>query len=298
MPNISVAVAVVLGIATILAIVAFINHSAHAMDVSEILQRIRRDTTEQIRAEWSLSKPDEISADVIPPMPAEPTTVIRAGRSGWVQQIDTDALLACLPDGCTAHVETYAGRYAIEQGRLITISPALDITEVEGKLRAAFVIGETRTMQQDVTYGLRQLVDVTVKALSPGINDPTTAQDAIFHTAAVLSELLRHTPPPAVLVDGSRRLVMTQRPSHTELIQIAYDEPRRAGATQPAVCLYLLATIESLIETLHSAQLGPRATELHRQARLVAAGCGNADVLSEDVELVRTAYQQKFGAIR
>ena len=56
-PNISVAIAVVLGIATILAIVAFINHSAHAMDVSEILERIRRETTDQIRAEWTPTEP-------------------------------------------------------------------------------------------------------------------------------------------------------------------------------------------------------------------------------------------------
>ncbi len=88
-PNISVAVAVVLGIATILAIVAFINHSAHAMDVSEILERIRREATEQIRAEWTLAEPDAIADEAVPPPPADPTTVIRADRSGWVQQIDT-----------------------------------------------------------------------------------------------------------------------------------------------------------------------------------------------------------------
>ena len=111
-------------------------------------------------------------------------------------------------------------------------------------------------MQQDVTYGLRQLVDVAVKALSPGINDPTTAQDAIFYNAAVLSELLRHDPPPAVTIDRSRRLVMAQQTSHRELIQLAYDEPRRAAATHPTVCLYLLTTLESLIETLNAAGLG------------------------------------------
>lgn len=294
-PNISVAIAVVLGIATILAVVAFINHSAHAMDVSEILERIRRETTERIRAEWTLSEPGATTHEAIPP-PAELTTVIRADRSGWVQQIDTAALLACLPEGVTARVETYAGRYVIEQSRLIALSPMIDIKEFEGRVHAAFVIGETRTMQQDVTYGLRQLVDVTVKALSPGINDPTTAQDAIFHTAAVLSELLRHTPPPAVMIDGSRRLVMAQQPSHCELIQIAYDEPRRAGATHPTVCLYLLATLESLIETLYAAGRDSRTAELRRQARLVAAGCGNPDVLADDIELVRTAYHRKLGS--
>lgn len=297
-PNISVAIAVVLGIAAILAIVAFINHSAHSMDVSEILERIRRETTKQIRAEWTLAEPNTNDNEAIPPPPAESTTVIRADRSGWVQQIDTAALLACLPDGATAYVETYAGRFAIEQSPLITLSPRIDADDVEACLLGAFLIGETRTMQQDVTYGLRQLVDVTVKALSPGINDPTTAQEAIFHTAAVLNELLRHDPPSSVLIDGSRCLLMTHQPSPRELVQIAYDEPRRAGATQPAVCLYLLATLESLIEIMQAARLETRTAELRRQARLIVAGCGRPEVLSEDIEAVRSAYHEKLGVNR
>lgn len=290
-PNLSVAVAVLLGIATILAVVAFINHSAHAMDVSEILERIRRETTEQIRGEWTAAEPH--AATEIPPPPAEPTTTVRADRSGWIQQIDTAAILDCLPDGATARVETYAGRYAIEHGRIVTISPALHGTDLS-VLLDAFVIGETRTMQQDVTYGLRQLVDVSVKALSPGINDPTTAQDAIFHTAAVLSELLRHDPPPVVMVDGSRHLVMAQQPSHRDLIQLAYDEPRRAAAPHPTVCRYLLATLDSLIETLDAIGLEHRTVELHRQARLVAEGCGHRSLLAEDVQTVTDAYVRKF----
>lgn len=292
-PNISVAVAVVFGIATILAIVAFINHSAHAMDVSEILERIRRETTEQIRTEWTATDPTTPNGDTIPPRPAEPNTVIRATHSGWVQQIDTDALLAGLPDGHTAHVDTYAGRYAIEHSRLITITPPVDDERCE-RLQAAFVIGETRTMQQDVSYGLRQLVDVTVKALSPGINDPTTAQDAIFHTAAVLAELLRHDPPPAVSVDDGRRVVMAEQPTHDELVRIAYDEPRRAAAMHPTVCLYLLASLESLIEIVIAADLEPRTHELRRQARLVAAGCGNTDVADDDIRDVHTTFAAKF----
>jgi uncharacterized membrane protein len=293
-PNISVAVAVVLGIATILAIVAFINHSAHAMDVSEILERIRRETTDQIRAEWTSAKSGAAYDESIPPAAAGPASVIRADRSGWVQQIDTEALLSRLPDATTARVETYAGRYAIEHTRLITLSPALDTADIENELRAVFVLGNTRTMQQDVTYGLRQLVDVAAKALSPGINDPTTAQDAIFHAGAVLSELLRHDPPAAVTTDGARRVVLTQQPSHRDLIQLAFDETRRAAAPHPTVCLYLLATIESTIESLTAAGLEERTAELRRQARLVVDGCGQADVLVDDIEHVRQTYRKKF----
>ncbi len=95
---------------------------------------------------------------------------------------------------------------------------------------AAVAIGRTRTMQQDVSYGLRQLADVALKALSPGINDPTTAQDAIFHAAAVLAELLQRDPPARVHsgADG-RRLVLVQQPTHDDLVRLAFDEVRRAG---------------------------------------------------------------------
>ncbi len=293
-PNISVTFAVLLGIATILGIVAFINYNAHSMDVSEILDRIRRQSTDQIRAEWTVSDP-QTAADEIELPPAEPTAVaIRAAHSGWVQEIDFDALLACLPDGITARVETYAGRYAIEKTRLLSLSPAFDASDIEPALRSAFTIGETRTMQQDVSYGLRQLVDVSLKALSPGINDPTTAQDAIFHTAAVLSELLRHDPPPAVMKEGQRRVVAAHQPTHRELIQGAFDETRRAGAGHPSVCLYLLATLESLIESLEGTGFGHRTAELHRQARLVADGCGRAELLAEDIDQVRLTYSEKF----
>jgi uncharacterized membrane protein len=296
-PNLSVAVAVVLGIATILAIVAFINHSAHAMDISEILQRIGRDATDQIRAEWTPAEPNTVLRSPPHTVAAASSTVIRVDRSGWVQQIDTDALLACAPEGTTLAVETYAGRYAIEGTRFCSLSPSIsdqDRATVEQAVLAAVAIGNTRTMQQDVSYGLRQLVDVAVKALSPGINDPTTAQDAIFHTAAVLSELLRHDPPDPVRTDRSVTIVMTEQPTHDQLIQLAFDETRRAGALQPAVCEYLLVSIASLVESLEAASLTERTIELRRQARLVADGCGATDLLDEDIDMVRTRYREKF----
>lgn len=289
-PNISVAIAVVFGIAAILAIVAFINHSAHSMDVSEILERIRRETTEQIRTEWTPAEPPGDGDGELPSPSAAQATVIRAHRSGWIQQIDAAAIIDCLPDGATAYVDTYAGRYAIEDTRLVVVTPALEASELGDELRGAFAIGDTRTMQQDITYGLRQLVDIAVKALSPGINDPTTAQDAILHTAAVLSELLRHNPRPVVTNERSRCVVMAQQPSHRELVQLAYDEPRRSAAAHPAVCLYLLATIDSLIESLDAAGLERRTIELHRQARLVAEGCGRSTPLDEDIQSVNVAY--------
>jgi len=267
------------------------------MDISEILQRISRAAIEQIRAEWTPADPTADLALLPDTNGTASSTVVRVDRSGWVQQIDTGALLACVPDGGTLTVETFAGRFAIEGTRFCSLSPPIsdeDRDAVERALLAAVSIGDTRTMQQDVSYGLRQLVDVAVKALSPGINDPTTAQEAIFQTAAVLSELLRHDPASPVRTDGNRTIVIAEQSTHVELTKLAFDETRRAGAGHPTVCEYLLVSIESLVESLEAASLGERTLELRRQARLVVDGCGATGLLDEDIAMVRQTYRDKF----
>lgn len=281
-PNMSVAVAVVLGIVTILAVVAFIDHNAHAMDVSEILERIRTTTTDQICATWEPSDPRDDEVAERPPVDDAPPTVVRAGTSGWVQHVDADALLRSLPPATTALVATRAGRYALTGSPLVSICPAVDDDQVVAAARAAIALGPTRTMQQDVSYGLRQTADIAVRALSPGVNDPTTAQDAIFHTAAILSELLRRRPARHVTGDAHGRVVVTDHPGHDELIRLSFDETRRAAAPHPAVCTYLIEALDALAEALIADGFTAHRAELQRQRELVVRGCGRSTLLEDD----------------
>ncbi len=296
-PNISVAVAVVLGIGTILAVVAFINHSAHTMDVSEILQRVRRETIELVRRNWSPPRP---GAETYAPIDviAEPNAVIRFDRTGWVEQLDTAQLLGCVPDGGVLRVDTYPGRFAIEGTPLCTIFPtpaAADLDSVARRIRSAAIVGPTRTMQEDVAYGLRQLADVAIKALSPGINDPTTAQDAIFQTAAVLRELLLRDPPPQRLVgDRGGRLLLSAAPDHTELVQLAFAQTRRAAAEHPAVTAYILEALGRLEESVQAAGRRQRAAALRDEARFAVAASDAADLLEHDRRVVHEAYERWF----
>ncbi len=294
-PNLSVAVAVVLGIATILAIVAFINHSAHSMDVSEILERVQREAIVHIRAEWTQAEPRERAVDPVQ-VAREAGLIVRFDRSGWVQRIDIHRLLRCVPEGGVVEVETFPGRFAIEGTRLCRVSPPpVDTKNAERHVRAAVAVGNTRSMQQDVSYGLRQLTDVALKALSPGINDPTTAQDAIFHGAAVLAELLRRDPRSRVqLGPDGRMLVLAHQPTHDDLVRLAFDETRRAAASQPTVLVYLLEALHLLNESLAALGLNDRTQALIDQARLIADGCHGADLIPADTELVRNAFTKHF----
>ncbi len=298
-PNLSVAFALLLGVATILAIVAFINHNAHAMDVSEILARVTEDALDHVRQEWGEAvrpTPDPVT---IPSRQALPF-VVRFERSGWVQQIDFVALEKCMPEHATLRLDTIAGRYAVEETSLCALSATPeDVEEVAKAARRAVVIGDARTMQQDPSYGVRQLVDVALKALSPGINDPTTAQDAVFHSASVLGELLRRDPPPGRRsAEGDRVILTPQQHTHEQLVHLAFSEVRRAAAAQPAVCVYLLEIIELLCDSLDASGLGDRRGPLEEEARLVVEGCAAADVLDHDKAMVRDAHAKRFGPNR
>jgi len=297
-PNLSVVAAVVLGVVAILAVVSFINHSAHSMDISEILQRVARESIDSVGDHWS---PDpRVSVPTLRTPPAGSTmTVVRFDRAGWVQQIDLDELVRSAGAEGTVRLHTAPGRYAVEGTPICTITPAPGDADDEAiaRARAAVGIGSTRTMQQDPSYGLRQLADVALRALSPGINDPTTAQDAIFHSTSVLANLLHRSPPPDV-IDGSdgRQLQMEQQPTHDQLVRLTFDEVRRAARSQPLVCVYLLESLELLHESLSHAGLTDRLSVLEQQAELVVAGCTSSTaLLRSDVAVVEEAYRRRFG---
>ena len=299
-PSVSVLLAVLLGIVSILSIVAFISHNAHSMDVSQILHGVTEDSIDRVRATW----PDRDDGDegddsdgqhdqAEPPGEGYPVVF---DRHGWVQQIDNGALLNALEPGACLQLDTAPGRYAIPGTPLCTIWPhPTDPELTTGSARAAIVVGETRTMQQDVSYGVRQLTDVALKALSPGINDPTTAQDALFHLGSVVQEMLaRRAPQQRVAGDEDRVLLRPQEITHEEVIDVAFDEVRLAAVGQPTVQIYLLEILHLL--TLSAETDSASRAALVRQADLVLETVELADLPAADHERVRTAHHKRFGS--
>lgn len=294
-PHLSVALAVVLGIAAVLAIVAFIDHAAHRMDVSEILQHVTRDTLERAEQHGG-----DRATDPAPAPPGE-GTLIRARHDGWVQQVDHGALLATLPPSGTVELHTAPGRYAVAGTALATVWPRLDddtTEDVAARIGDAVSTGDTRTMQQDLSYGLRQVVDVALRALSTGVNDPTTAQDAIFHAAAILRGLLGA---PAVRVvdgDGGRRVLVPEAVRPDELVGLAFDEVRLAAAAQPSVCIYLLEAIRLVLRAVEDLDDVDTATEaLRSQADLIVRTAESGGLPVDDVRRVRDAHASRFGQV-
>ncbi|WP_299445065.1 DUF2254 domain-containing protein [uncultured Phycicoccus sp.] len=299
-PSVSILLTVVLGIASILSIVAFINHAAHSMDVSQILRRVTDEVLSQADDAWPEPEPEapeEAAGEATANLP-QGAAAVRFSAHGWVQNVDYDALLAGLPSGSRTRLDTFAGQYAVQETPICHVfPPPEDAAAVERAVRAAVIVGETRTLQQDVAYGVRQLADVALKAMSPGINDPTTAHDAVSHLGSVLADLLRRRPPARTLRGREGQvLLVPHATTHARLVDLAFDEVRIASAEQPTVLIYLLAVLDQVEQSLHGLDRRDAVDALRRQADLVRAMNEEADVPEADRDRVRRAYDQRYGS--
>lgn len=111
-------------------------------------------------------------------------------------------------------------------------------------MNRAFAIEMSRTMQQDIGFGIRQIVDIALRALSPGVNDPTTAQECIVHLGAISYEILRRDLPSLEIAgkDG-RQVILSRQLSHADFVASAFDEIRQSAASLPSVGAGLVETL-------------------------------------------------------
>ena len=217
-----------------------------------------------------------------------------------IQHIDRRRLLASTPPGSTLRLDTEPGRYAIRTTPICTIWPAISDDQLEvisTKANRLVHLGATRTMTEDPGYGVRQLVDVALRALSPGVNDPTTAQDAIFHLGTVLIAHFGSPPTPTAFVDHEhRRLLAAHALTDDDLAVLALAELRATTADQPTVAVYLLQMIGLVVEAAGATGTGDRTHALVRQASHIVDTVRRGNTLDIDRQLVQRTYETLFAS--
>jgi uncharacterized membrane protein len=200
-----------------------------------------------------------------PPGPGE--TVPRAGRSGVLLAIDLKGLTALARRaGCVIDVLPQVGDFVARGDPLFRVYPRLDGL-TPARLSQAVAIGNERTHEQDPAFAFRILVDVAAKALSPAINDPTTAVLAIDQIHQLLRQVGRRRLDTGEVrdpADGTLRVVY-RTPGWEDFVLLAVTEIRQYGSGSIQVARRLRAMLENLI----SATPPARATVLREQLRLL-----------------------------
>lgn len=300
--TISLTVALVLSIVSVMAIIAFIDRSIEVMKVGEIIRRISEDTVAAIGATLDDPHPPVGASEEVG-LPEGHAFVVRSTADGWVQAIDVHGLVSTLPPGSLARMDTGIGSFVGVGTALLTTWPSgkgedpADVFD-DAALRRAFSIGASRRARTDPTFGIRQLVDIALRALSPGINDPTTATEVILHLTEILREALtRDLPPRSIHGEDGQRVYRPHDWSRRDWVRNAFGEIRNASANQPSVAHTLIASMGSLLEHLELLGVEGRADAIRTEAALVLAGLeASEQILEEDIEPIR-ALAEKLGLV-
>lgn len=262
-PGLSIWVALLLLLGSVAAFIYYIHHMANAIRATQVMDRVAAETRSAIEARY----PDPVGAQA--PLPetllAAPSRVVRAGGSGSVEAVDVERL-AEVAERADARLEVVVplGVWVPEGAPLLRVW-ATGAGPDDGTLRAAVTIDAERTVAGDPGFGIRQLVDIALRALSPGVNDPTTAIQAIDRIHSLLRELLGRAMPGPGLHDPTGRVVL-HPPTWDGLVGEAVDELELAAAAMPRVRRRIAGMLDDLLLDAHPS----RRAALRRRRVLVA----------------------------
>ena len=225
---------------------------------------------------------------------ADPTLVVRASRGGAIQAVDPDGLVEwARAHGAELVLPHPAGDFVPTGGVLVRVyGGELDDRSAE-ELEGMIALGDERTFEQDPAFALRIMVDMANRALSPAVNDPTTALQVLDHIGGVLgligrTDLEQRTKamsaePPAAVVMGARRW--------EEFVTLGLTEIREFGATSVQIMRRLRALLEELLDAVRPEHREALEEEIRRLDATVADAWGD----SVDLDRASAADGQGIG---
>lgn len=263
-----------LALASVLTLVLFLAHLAREVRVETMLRKVHAEAGDTLRRVLPPRSPDP--DDTRFPSPPPDALLLPAPCSGFVVRLDEQGLLSAAVDAdAVLRVDSSPGSQLVAGTPVGAAWPQTTGSfSPETSSRLTRQVAEAihtrfeRTAAHDIAYGVRQITDVVNRALSPGINDPTTAVHALNHSSALLCELAQRRLGPHLLRDDQGRArVLLNQPDLDDLLELALVQPRRYGAGDPMVLAQFFVMLRDL--AWHAAE-DQRPMIAHQLARLRA----------------------------
>ncbi|GAB3011754.1 DUF2254 domain-containing protein [Spirosoma pulveris] len=290
-PATAVLAGLILALGGVAALIFFIHHIAESLQTGTIVQHIFHETSKAIENLF----PDRFGEPIDDPQKAEAALhyadeqtgwhPVEASQSGYLQRINTDGLLKwAIRNHVVLRIEKEMGAFVGEGTVLFSVRSGMerpDPAEADwpNDLMTFVSIGRHRNVEQDVAFGIQQLVDIALKALSPGINDTTTAIMAVDYLGAVSERLARREFPSRLRSDGKHLRVLLRSFSFEDYVRLAFDLPRINAKGNHAVFRRLLRALALVNEAVCSVDRKPI---LSQQASLLVSYA--EQTLSSDYE--------------
>jgi uncharacterized membrane protein len=253
--GISMTIAFLLAVITIGTFAVYANHIIHAVRITSLVGLVGHETRRAIERQY----PDPLTAEEESAFPGDraPDAVVPAPRSGILVGFNLQALVAAATRKDVIVVLPAGGAFTPEGAPLVEVYGG-DVGDISSYLQ----ISQERSFDRDVSYGLRLLADIALRATSTGVNDPASAVQAIDHLHDALRQLMDRDLGDRVYTDeeGHPRLI-EHTPGWLGLLRVAAEDILITGASSPQVARRLNAMLYDLAEHAPSIK---RREEVHR----------------------------------
>ena len=292
-PNLGVTLAGLLVVVGLILFLLFLDRFIHRLRPVAVAQLMARAGRESFAESIRAAAAEGIRLEQAE-LHAEPTLVVRSDRAGSIQAVDTDGLVRWARAHGSELVLPHAiGDFVPEGAVLIQVfgAPA-DGDAVESDLCGMVALGDERTIEQDPAFAIRILVDIAIRALSPAVNDPTTAVQVLDYLGELLQRIGTTDLAAGSGREGGRAPGVALRMRRwDDFLALAVTEIREYGATSIQVVRRLRATLEELDDTVLPANRAAVEDELRRLDATVAEHWGS----SVDLDRASAAGKQGIG---
>jgi uncharacterized membrane protein len=290
-PHLSVSLGIVFGVASLFVLIYFIHHSAQAIRAEYVIALVGHDLDCGIEKLYPRADgaPDDEEDE-----PAEPDgqpASIPSVRTGYIQAIDREGLLSLAAErDLVIRINYKAGRYVMHGCPLVGVWPARGADEFASSIQDAFIIGPQHTSEQDVEFCVHQLVEVALRALSPGINDPFTTINCVDRIGASLLLLAGRATPSHQHRDAKGKLrVICPFDTFSDITDAALNPIRQSAERNAAVLIRLLEVIAEI--TPHTRCAAQRLV-LQRHVAMIARSAERGLPEEEDLNDVRERIER------
>jgi uncharacterized membrane protein len=271
-PRLAVTGSIALVLVSVAALIYFIHHVARLILVTNIFDRITRETVGNVHQLFPehIGRADD-SSPPDPRLPEHSSFTVCAAKSGYIQFVHQDRLFALgRGERVVIGMKPKMGEYVLAGRPLAAVwtGGGLMDADLERRIRGAFVLGPDRTPHQDVEFGMVQISDIAIRALSPSTNDPTTAIRCIDRLAEILAHLAARNPPEPRRTRDGRVCFIANYTTFDVAVKVVYDDIRHFGAGIPLIAEHLLEVLGELILVVPEDRHAPLA----QQARAVLHG--------------------------
>jgi uncharacterized membrane protein len=286
-PVATVTCAMLLAVMCVAWLIFFIHHISEAISVNHIVDRIARETEGVIDEVMPDSRRHAYEPEGVPFDDDKREVAVGSPVSGYIRYVDSGRLLALAAQfKLRVRVLRRVGHFVPAGVGLFGAAPAerLDPERMR-ELQATFDIGPTRTLQQDIEFGVIQIVDIALKAISTAVNDPSTAITCVDQLGRILIRFMSRHVPVSLLCDPPHvvRVIMPWIGTES-LLDTAFEQIRHYSASDIAVSLRLLRALDDIASICTE----PRAIEsLIARGRRIVAGCAER-LIAEHTEKLRS----------